>query len=224
MLFNSRADYAAAELGSRLSPAPVLASERAAGVSWLTLLLLLRRIGLTRLCWATGAAEALQAALLRPPPLSPRAHRGSARGAWGSAPGRSSPTGRTSSAASSRFGRTGQVTPPASPSTAAEPTVSGTSSAEGGEIAELRQMLVLQSRQIATLSAQVKRLGPEEGEPEDGATRATRAEIREVMMAIQAAGGPGVEARQLAVHAHAAAISDSVDFLVKVLGEGEEPF
>ena len=43
-------------------------------------------------------------------------------------------------------------------------------------------------------------------------------------MAIQAAGGPGVEARQLAVHAHAAAISDSVDFLVKVLGEGEEPF
>ena len=84
-------------------------------------------------------------------------------------------------------------------------------------------MLVLQSRQIATLSAQVKRLGPEEGEPEDGATRATRAEIREVMVAIQAAG-PGVEARQLAVHAHAAAISDSVDFLVKVLGEGEEPF
>ena len=83
-------------------------------------------------------------------------------------------------------------------------------------------MLVLQSRQIATLSAQVKRLGPEEGEPEDGATRATRAEIREVMVAIQAA--PGVEARQLAVHAHAAAISDSVDFLVKVLGEGEEPF
>ena len=79
-------------------------------------------------------------------------------------------------------------------------------------------MLVLQSRQIATLSAQVKRLGPEEGEPEDGATRA---EIREVMMAIQAAG-PGGEARQLAVHAHAAAISGSVDFLVKVLGE--EPF
>ena len=36
MLFNSRADYAAAELGSRLSTAPVLASERAAGVSWLT--------------------------------------------------------------------------------------------------------------------------------------------------------------------------------------------
>ena len=50
MLFNSRADHAAAELGSRLSPAPVLASERAAGVSWLTLLLSLRRIGLTRLC------------------------------------------------------------------------------------------------------------------------------------------------------------------------------
>ena len=83
MLFNSRADYAAAELGSRLSPAPVLASERAAGVSWLTLLLLLRRLGLTRLCWATGAAEALQAALLRPrrlglrtrPELPNRPHR-----------------------------------------------------------------------------------------------------------------------------------------------------
>ena len=81
-------------------------------------------------------------------------------------------------------------------------------------------MMVVQSRQIATMASQLQQLAPEEAEPpEDAATQRARGEIIAVMQAVQQSGGE--EARQLTVHQHAELIAFHADFLVEALLKGQ---
>jgi hypothetical protein len=210
-LAQSKAGFASTELSSKIASTATPATER-----------------------AEGAASALQAALNRPPPASPRS---GARGAWAARQGSSGRYGRTLSATSPR-GRTGSSVASSTPrfdsgvaSTSARssysytvtPTAAATTmpaAASGGdaEMEELRQMMLRQSQQITTMASQLQQLAPEEAEPpEDAVSRRTRAEIGAVLQDIQQAGGH--EARQLAVHQHAGSIAGAVDFLLEVLAK-----
>ena len=172
---------------------------------------------------AEGAASALQAALNRPPPASPRS---GAHASWttrqsalryGRTLSATSPRGRASRSSITPHGRfQSGVTSSATEASSYAATPMSPTRTDSAEMQELRQMMIRQSQQLAAMSSQLRQLAPEEAEPpEDAATLRTRAEISAVLRDIQQARGE--DARQLAVHQNAGSIAAAVDFLLEIL-------